>query len=385
MSAFALAGARIFDGERMRDGDAVVVENGRVGAVSAAGSLPGNIERRPVEGLLAAGFVDIQVNGGGGVLFNDSPSVQAIREIGAAHRKFGTTGFLPTLITDSREKMQAAIDAARDGMAAGVPGLLGVHLEGPFLNPDRKGVHDPKYMRRRMDDEDIRIMTSLREGRTLVTLAPEREEIAGSMFVSQLTEAGVIVAAGHTAAAYEILEGAFGQGLRGYTHLFNAMPPLTGREPGPVGAALDQKGTWVSLIVDLQHVSAPSLRVALAAKPADKTILITDAMPSVGSDLDTFAIQGRTVYRRNGRLETEEGTLAGADLDMATAVRNTHRRLGVDLGSALAMASRVPAAFLRLDDKLGRIAPGYRANLVLLDEELAVRSTWIDGVEEQSQ
>jgi len=226
-------------------------------------------------------------------------------------------------------------------------------------------------------------MTSLHEGRTLVTLAPEREEIAGSNVVSQLAEAGVIVAAGHTAAPYEILEEAVRQGLGGYTHLFNAMPPLMGREPGPVGAALDQADAWVSLIVDLQHVSAPSLRVALAAKPPDRVMLITDAMPSVGSNLDNFAIQGRTVYRRNGRLETEEGTLAGADLDMATAVRNSHRHLGINLGTALAMASRVPAAFLRLDHELGRLAPGYRANMVLLDDGLAVRSTWIDGVEER--
>jgi N-acetylglucosamine-6-phosphate deacetylase len=383
MTAFALVGARLFDGERMHEGEAVVVEDGRIRKVCPAGALPREIRRRPVEGLLAPGFIDIQVNGGGGVFFNDSPSVETIRAIGAAHRKFGTTGFLPTLITDSREKMPAAVDAVRAGIAARVPGLLGVHLEGPFLNPDRKGVHDPKYMRRRMEDEDLRIMTSLREGRTLVTLAPEREEIAGSSFLSQLTEAGVIVAAGHTAARYEILERALGQGLRGYTHLFNAMPPLMGREPGPVGAALVQVDTWVSLIVDLQHVSAPSLRVALAAKPLDKVILITDAMPSVGSSLDTFAIQGRTVYRRNSRLETEDGTLAGADLDMATAVRNTHRHLGIDLGAALAMASRVPAAFLRLDHELGRLAPGYRANMVLLDEGLVARSTWIEGVEER--
>jgi N-acetylglucosamine-6-phosphate deacetylase len=384
MSAFALVGARLFDGERLHEGEAVVVENGRIREVGAADALPENIERRPVEGLLAPGFIDIQVNGGGGVLFNDSPSVGTISAIGAAHRKFGTTSFLPTLITDSREKMMAAaVEAVRAGIAAGMPGLLGVHLEGPFLNPDRKGVHDPKYMERRMDDEDIRIMTSLPEGRTLVTLAPEREEIADSNFASQLAEAGVIVAAGHTAARYEILEKALGQGLRGYTHLFNAMPPLMGREPGPVGAALDQAETWVSLIVDLQHVSAPSLRIALAAKPLDKVILITDAMPSVGSSLGAFTIQGRTIYRRNGRLETEDGTLAGADLDMATAVRNTHRHLGIDLGAALAMASRVPATFLRLDRELGCLAPGYRANMVLLDGGLAVRSTWIDGVEER--
>lgn len=375
-----LAGARIFDGSRMLKGHAVAIENGRIAAVMPAEQLgPGN-EVQLVEGLLAPGFIDVQVNGGGGVLFNDEPTVDGIRAIGAAHRRYGTTGFLPTLITDARKRMAGAMEATRQAIAAHVPGVLGVHLEGPFLNPVRKGVHDPAHMRA-LEPADIRIMTSLGAGRTVVTLAPE---MVGSDRIAELAAAGVIVSAGHTAASYETLREARLRGLRGYTHLFNAMPPLAGRDPGPVGAALDERETWCGIIVDTHHVSAPALRVALAAKGPEKMMLVTDAMPSLGSNLERFELMGRTILRQDGRLTTENGTLAGADLDMATAVRNTVEHLGVELTTALRMASLVPAAFLRLDDQMGRIAAGYRADLVLLDDGLAVQSTWIDGVEERA-
>jgi N-acetylglucosamine-6-phosphate deacetylase len=297
------------------------------------------------------------------VLFNDAPTVEGIEAIGAAHRRFGTTGFLPTLITDTREKMATAVVAARKGLAANIPGLLGVHLEGPFLNPVRKGVHDPKHMRP-FEEEDLHIMTSLGGGRTLVTLAPE---MVPTDVIERLVDAGVIVSAGHTAASSDACDEARKRGLCGYTHLFNAMPPLAGREPGPVGAALSENETWLSLIADLHHVSERSLRVALSAKNPCKVMLITDAMSTVGTEIREFMLQGRVVFRQGGRLTTADGTLAGSDLDMATAVRNAHFRLGVDLAAALRMASRVPAEFLRLGYELGRIRPGYRANLVLLD------------------
>jgi N-acetylglucosamine-6-phosphate deacetylase len=378
MSAVAILAERTFDGERMREGAVVVIGDGRIRDVVNRDALARDIQVQRLLGTLAPGFIDVQVNGGGGVLFNDLPTTEGIRAIGDAHRRFGTTGFLPTLVTDTREKMAAAVAAVRDGFGAGIPGLLGVHIEGPFLNPARKGVHDPQLMRP-IEEEDLRIMTSPGTGRTLVTLAPEMVPLTT---VKRLVEAGVIVSAGHTAATSDILDEARRKGLRGYTHLFNAMPSLAGREPGPVGAALSENETWLSLIADLHHVSAPSLRVALSAKSPDKVMLITDAMPTVGTELHQFALQGRTVFRRDGRLTTADGTLAGSDLDMATAVRNTHFKLGVDLAIALRMASLVPAEFLRLGNELGRIEAGHRANLVLLDDELRVRSTWIDGIEQ---
>ena len=381
MTAFAIAADRLFDGEQMRERRAVLVEDGRVADVVAIDAVPSGAEVKRVEGLVAPGFIDIQVNGGGGVLFNDTPTVEGIRAVGAAHRKFGTTGFLPTLITDTREKMAAAIAAARDGLAAGMPGLLGIHLEGPFISKAYKGAHNENYIRA-MEDDDVRLITSLRSGRTMVTLSPEKDIVRGDR-IAKLAAAGIVIAAGHTAADYETLLKARGLGVTGYTHLFNAMPDLKKRAPGPVGAALDEKDGWCSIIADLQHVSAPVLRAAIRAKGADKVMLITDAMSPTGIDAESFDLTGQTVYRRNNRLEFADGTLAGADLDMATAVRNTHAHLGVDLATALNMASLVPASFLRLDSELGRIAPGYRASFVLLDDSLNVTATWIDGDEER--
>lgn len=378
MSAFAITGATVFDGTRMLEDRAVVVDNGRIARIQKVEKLNPRIERREVEGLLAPGFIDVQVNGGGGVLFNDERNAEGIRAIGAAHRLFGTTGFLPTFITDTREKMAEAVAAVDEALAAGVPGLLGVHLEGPFLSPERKGVHDPRFMRP-IEAEDIRIMTSLKRGVTLVTLAPEMVPMEA---IDALATAGAVIAAGHTRADYGPLRLAHEHGLCGYTHLFNAMPPLQGREPGPVGAALDDATTWASVIVDMHHVSAPSLRIALAAKGAEKVMLITDAMPTVGTELQSFDLQGRTIYRRDGRLTTEDGTLAGSDLDMATAVRNAAAHLAVGPEAALRMASLVPATFLRLDGELGLIKRGYRASMVLLDDDMQVRRTWIDGEEE---
>lgn len=372
---FALTGARIFDGDHMLEGRAVIIENGRIIAVPFEKDLPAGIDRRETKGLLAPGFIDVQVNGGGGVLFNDERSVEGLRRIATAHRAFGTIGLLPTFITDTREKMAEAVAAMRQALAARIPGILGIHVEGPFINPERKGVHNPAYMRP-MEDEDVAILTSLSEGRTLVTLAPEKNSLET---VSRLASAGVLICAGHTAGRYDEIMEAYRHGLRGFTHLFNAMPPLAGRDPGPVGAALDSRDTWCGLIVDGHHVDDASLRVAIAAKGTDRMMLVTDAMSVTGTDLDSFDLHGRTIYRRDGKLTTADGTLAGSDLDMASAVRNAVHRLGLPLRDVLRMASLAPSAFLRLDRELGRIVPGYRASLVLLDDALEVQQTWIDG------
>ena len=372
----ALAGARVFDGARLLEGQAIVIDGGRIAAVVPARNVSGDITIRTVDGLIAPGFIDCQVNGGGGVLFNDARSVDGIAAIGAAHRAFGTTGFLPTLITDSRAHMVEAIAAVEAARARDVPGVLGIHLEGPFLNPERKGVHDPALMRT-MDEEDIRLVTSLRSGRTLMTMAPERVPV---QIIARLASAGVVLSAGHTTASYAVIAAARRAGLTGFTHLFNAMPPLAGRESGPVGAALDDPDAFVGLIVDLFHVSAPSLRVAIAAKGWLRMMLVTDAMPTVGTDMTSFRIGGDEIVRKNGGLMHADGTIAGSDLDMATAVRNTVNHLGLPLEAALHMASRAPAEFLGLGGELGHIAPGYRADLVLLDDDLCVTETWIGGV-----
>ena len=376
MVKVALTGARIFDGARLIEGQAVVIEGGAIAAVVPAKDVPANVPQQKVEGLLAPGFIDCQVNGGGGVLFNTETSAAGIAAIGAAHRRFGTTGFLPTLMTDARPKMEAALRATSEAIAT-VPGVLGVHLEGPFLNPERKGVHDPRFMRA-VDAADLALITKARAGRILMTVAPEK---VPTETLAELAAAGIVLSAGHTAASDETIRAARAAGLTGFTHLFNAMPPLAGRAPGPVGAALDDDDAWVGLIVDLFHVSPVSLRVAIAARGWQRMMLVTDAMPTVGTTLADFEIGGARIVRDNGRLtRADDGTIAGSDLDMATAVRNTVGALGLPLEAALHMASRAPAEFLGLGAALGRIAPGYRASLVLLDDDLAVTETWIDGV-----
>jgi len=371
----ALTGARVFDGTHMLEGRAVVVQDGRIIALPHERDLGAGIKRRAVTGLLAPGFIDVQVNGGGGIMFNDVRSIEGIGTIAAAHRKYGTTGLLPTFITDTREKMEEAVEAMRSALFMRVPGVLGIHVEGPFISPERKGVHNPSFIRP-MEEEDLDILRSLKEGRTLVTLAPER---TGMEAIAKLAAAGILVCAGHTASDYDTVTEAIRHGLRGFTHLYNAMPPLAGRDPGPVGAALDNRDTWCGLIVDGYHVSDAALRLAIAAKGTERMMLVTDAMAVTGTDMKTFDLHGRTIYRKDGKLATEDGTLAGSDLDMAAAVRNSIERLGLALPDVLRMASLVPASFLRLDHELGRIAPGYRADLVLLDESLHVQDTWIDG------
>lgn len=323
---------------------------------------------------LLPGFIDCQVNGGGDVLFNDAPDVDTIARIGAAHARFGTTGFLPTLISDDLAVMRAAIAAVDGAIAAGVPGVLGLHLEGPFLAPDRRGVHDAgKFLV--PGAEDLALAASLRRGRCLVTLAPERVGIAA---IADLAARGVIVAAGHTAASYEETRAALDAGMRGFTHLFNAMTPFGSREPGVVGAALDDRDSWCGIIVDGFHVHAASLRIGLAAKPRGKVFLVTDAMPPVGGERSEFRLGERVMACVGGRCSDADGTLAGSALDMATALRNTVRQLRVPLDEAARMAATYPADFLGLADR-GRIAAGCAADLVAVDDALCVRQTWIGG------
>jgi N-acetylglucosamine-6-phosphate deacetylase len=267
------------------------------------------------------------------------------------------------------------MEATRAAIAAGVPGVLGVHIEGPFLNPERKGIHDAAKLRA-ISDSEIAMLTRPTGGRTMVTLAPERVPAEA---IRKFAEASVIVSAGHTQATADQIAQALRNGLTGFTHLFNAMSQITPREPGTVGAALADEGSWMGIIVDGHHVDPRVLKLALRAAPLPRFMLVTDAMPSVGGR-KSFILNGQAIAAVAGKCTNADGTLAGSDLDMASAVRNAVEMLGLDLADALAMASANPAAFLGLDDRLGRIAPGYRADLVLLDDGLNVAENWIGGV-----
>jgi N-acetylglucosamine-6-phosphate deacetylase len=371
----ALVNGRVLQGGGFAAGLAVLLEGGRIAAVVPEREARGGARVDLRGGLLMPGFIDVQVNGGGGALFNDSRDVETIRRIGAAHRQFGTTGFLPTLISDDLGVVAEAMRAADAAIEGGVPGVLGIHVEGPFLNEARKGVHDASWFRE-LDEGGLRLLTSLRNGRTLVTLAPE---MTTPGFIDKLAAAGVIVCAGHTDATYEEMREALKHGLAGFTHLFNAMSQLTSRRPGTVGAALEDEDSWCGIIVDGQHVDPAVLRIALRCKRRDRFMLVTDAMPSVGTEQTSFILQGREISVVGAACVDGDGNLAGSHMDMAGAVRNAVQMLAIGLPEAVRMASANPAEFLGLDGDLGRIAPGLRANLVLADDQLAVRETWIDG------
>jgi N-acetylglucosamine-6-phosphate deacetylase len=374
-----LTNGRIFTPEGIRSELAVLLDGGRIEALVMHDDPRGRAARiEDLDGLLLVpGFIDTQVNGGGGMLFNDGPDSESIRVIGNAHRRFGTTGFLPTLISDDLDVIASAVAAVQSAIESGTPGVLGIHIEGPFLNGARRGVHDAKHLRK-LDADVIPLLSSLRSGRTIVTLAPE---MTSPEVIAELTRRGVIVCAGHSNATFAQATRAIEQGLRGFTHLFNAMSPLAPREPGVVGAALYDESTWCGIIVDGHHVDPITLQLAMRCKRRDRFVLVTDAMPPVGSDADSFVLQGRTIRVVDGVCRDEHGTLAGTALDMMTAVRNAVSMLGVDLVEAIRMASEYPADFLGLGHELGRIAPGHRAHLALIDDALQVRRTWIDGVQ----
>ncbi|GHC04274.1 N-acetylglucosamine-6-phosphate deacetylase [Thermomonas carbonis] len=354
----------------------VLVEDGFIVAV-LHGEPPAGEAIDLQGGYLVPGFIDAQVNGGGGVLFNNDTSVEAIAAIGRAHRRFGTTGFLPTLISDDAEVMQRAINATRDAIATGVPGVLGIHLEGPYLAPARKGTHDDAKFRV-PDADELAMATSLDNGISLLTLAPERVPAEA---IRAIVERGGIVTAGHTAGNYDEIRAGIDAGITGFTHLYNAMSPLQGRDPGAVGAALEDDGCWCGVIVDGVHVHPASLRVALAAKPRGKVFLVTDAMPMVGADDPSFDLYGETITAVDGVVRNAAGALAGSALDMASAVRNSVQLLGLPLEEACRMAAQYPAEFLGIGGERGRIAPGYRADLVLLDSDMHVQRSWIGGRE----
>jgi N-acetylglucosamine-6-phosphate deacetylase len=371
----AIAADHVFDGTLVRERAAVIVDGSRIAELVPTTELPRGITTHvlPEGAWLAPGFIDLQVNGGGDVLFNDQPTAHGIRTIAAAHRRFGTTGLLPTLITDSPEKTRLALDAA-NAIATQEPGILGVHLEGPYLSPEKPGVHDPRQIRQPGPD-DLALLTAPRNRVLLVTLAPE---MVPAGFIARLVEAGVRVSLGHSMATYRQTQAAMAEGLTGFTHLFNAMRPLASREGGPIAQALESPNAWYGLIVDGVHVDPAMLRLAL--RGLGHPMLVTDAMPPVGGSRPAFSLHGEPISVQDGRCLTDDGTLAGTALDMASAVKNCTSLLGVPLPDALRFASAHPAAFLSLADMLGKLARGYRADLVAFEpNEMTVLATWVAG------
>jgi len=374
MTSITVHGGQILVGDATLTAANLVLADGRLRAIEPDGR--GDITIDLAGGWLLPGFIDTQVNGGGGVLFNNALTVDGLATIAAAHARFGTTALLPTLISDTHEAIAAALDAVDAAIVAGVPGIVGIHIEGPFISGARKGIHDPSLIRM-LDRKVIDMLCAPRRGVVMMTLAPE---IVAAQDISRLAAARVILSAGHTDATYEQARVGFAAGITGVTHLYNAMSPLLHRAPGVVGAAFTDDRIWCGLIADGVHVAPAALDVALRIKGADRLMLVTDAMPSVGSAEESFLLNGRRMTVRNGVCEGEDGTLAGAHLDMAQAVRTMRAATGADVRLVSRMASGSPAAFLGLDRERGTLAPGMRADFVILDADLQPVQTWIGGV-----
>ncbi len=377
-AAFAVTARRIFDGIRMHADAALIIDGEHVRAIVSQTDLPAGMPRSgaPVA-LIAPGFIDLQVNGGGGTLFNNDPTEAGIRTICEAHARFGTTALMVTFITDRPELKRVAIAAGEQAHAHSSAGYLGLHLEGPHLSVARKGTHDPALIRP-MTEVDLTYLEGVAGcfGLAMITIAPES---VTPEQVKRLVAAGYRVSLGHTDTPCAGVTPYVEAGASMVTHLFNAMSQLGNREPGLVGAALASPALHCGLIADGFHVDPVSMRVALAAKQGPAHIfLVTDAMSTIGSDETSFDLNGRTVYRRDGRLTLADGTLAGADIDMLSCIRFIHEQLGFSIDEALRMATVYPAEAIGAHDR-GTLEPGKRADFVLLDEDLDLSSTWIGG------
>ena len=378
---FAISGAAIFDGTRHIDGQAVLVQGGKIAAILPVGDIADGTPHFECNGgVLAPGFVDLQVNGGGGVLFNNDISVCALSQMSAAHASLGATSILPTLITDNRENTRLAIEATIKAIEAGIPGIAGLHLEGPHLSEARRGAHDPALIRP-MDQVDVEMLVAAAARLPVlkVTLAPENVDYDQ---IKALSRAGIRISLGHTDAEFEICMAAADAGATCVTHLFNAMSQMTGRKPGLVGAALENKGLSVGLIADLDHVHASSIALAIKAKQGPGQIfLVSDAMATAGSNIHSFTLNGRMIERHEGRLTLADGTLAGAHLDLPCAIRNIVKHCSVPFEMALAMVTSIPARVAGSEKELGHLAPGRQADIVHLDEQRQLSAVWQQGQE----
>ena len=375
MKFTAYSGVQVFDGTQLHAGKAVLfAEDGVFSALIAVSDLPEDCVHHILDGgVITPGFVDLQVNGGGGVMFNDIPSLETLKTIAKSHQGLGVAGFLPTLITDTRAKSQAAIDAVIQAIDAGIEGILGLHLEGPHLSIARKGAHDGDLIRR-MDEMDLAMLldAAAQLPNLKMTVAPENVTEAQ---VETLAKAGVLVSLGHTDADFETCQRWMDAGAHCVTHLFNAMSQLGNRAPGLVGAALNTDHVSAGLIADGIHVHPVAMRAALAAKRGPgQVFLVSDAMAVAGSDETEFTLNGRTILRRDGRLTLADGTLAGADLDLAQAIRILVQDVGVGLEQALAMATSIPADLLRDSQGLGRFEMGKKIRPIWLDRAFDLRA-----------
>ncbi|MBA6348150.1 MULTISPECIES: N-acetylglucosamine-6-phosphate deacetylase [unclassified Colwellia] len=371
MTIFRLYVKKLFDGQNFIDHQVLTITDGKITAFDNNISDVDDV----LDGLVVPGFIDLQVNGGGGALFNDSPSLKNIKTIMAAHAKFGTTAMLPTLITDKISVMQQAAEAMAEAMAEKTPGIIGIHFEGPHLSVAKKGAHIEEHIRA-ISPQEWQVLERKDIGQILVTLAPETVNVDD---IARMVSLGIKVCLGHTNADFNTAQKALEAGADGFTHLYNAMSAIQGREPGVTGCALLNDQASCGLIVDGHHVNYESCKLALKTKPAGRVFLVTDAMPPVGTSDVEFTLVGKKVRLKNGKLTSTTGELAGSVLNMAQAVANTHLGLRLPLDEALRMASKYPANYIKQSDIRGSLTIGSQADFVELNDNFTVKSTWISG------
>jgi len=371
----ALLGSQIFCGERFYDDHALLVEGKSIVDIVDKNNTPDNFNKIELDqGILAPGFIDLQVNGGGGVLFNNSPNKESLNTIIKAHQFFGTTSIMPTVISDSLEVLEQCIKTVTEEIKNN-SSLLGIHIEGPFFNTKYRGVHQKQYIST-INSDYLNLFESLKGFPVMLTLAPE---CISSQQLKHLTSLGIKTLAGHSDATYDELDDAIKNGLDGFTHLFNAMGQISAREPGVVGSALHFENTFASIIVDLHHVHPSLIQLAYQLKPKGKLFFISDSMATINHGKPSFELYDEVVNESDGRLVNSEGKLAGSSITQIDAVKNAYQKCNIPLNQALAMASRYPAEYLGIENHLGSLKPGYRADLVHFDSNFKVHNAWVSG------
>ena len=371
----ALLGSQIFCGERFYDDHALLVEGKSIVDIVDKNNIPDNFNTIELDqGILAPGFIDLQVNGGGGVLFNNSPNKESLNTIIKAHQFFGTTSVMPTVISDSLEVLEQCIKTVTEEIKNN-SSLLGIHIEGPFFNTKYRGVHQKQYIST-INSDYLNLFESLKGFPVMLTLAPE---CISSQQLKHLTSLGIKTLAGHSDATYDELDDAIKNGLDGFTHLFNAMGQISAREPGVVGSALHFENTFASIIVDLHHVHPSLIQLAYQLKPKGKLFFISDSMATINHGKPSFELYDEVVNESDGRLVNSEGKLAGSSITQIDAVKNAYQKCNIPLNQALAMASRYPAEYLGIENHLGSLKPGYRADLVHFDSNFKVHNVWVSG------
>ncbi|MBF4255507.1 N-acetylglucosamine-6-phosphate deacetylase [Vibrio anguillarum] len=372
---YALTNCKIYTGSDVLVDHAVIINNELIETVCPIADLPQDIATQDLNGAnLSPGFIDLQLNGCGGVMLNDEVTATTMQIMHKANLKSGCTSFLPTLITSSDEDMRKAISAAREYHSQYKNQSLGLHLEGPYLNVMKKGIHSVDFIRP-SDDNMIATMCENSDVIAKVTLAPEHNN---PEHIERLVKAGIVVSIGHTNATYTEARKSFESGITFATHLFNAMTPMVGREPGVVGAIYDTPEVYAGIIADGFHVDYANIRIAHKIK-GEKLVLVTDATAPAGANMDYFIFVGKKVYYRDGKCVDENGTLGGSALTMIEAVQNTVEHVGIALDEALRMATLYPAKAIGVDHKLGRIKKGMVANLTAFDRDFNVQATVVNG------